>query len=592
MFTPGEDLRLYLARNGFKKAYDTEVVRVSLSDGRITPETLIRHMAAASNSGRTLAQTLSDERLITPDEMFKARASVNQMGIVGLNDDEVEESLAHLIDSENALKWRVLPFSRDDLGRLMIAIADTDSVEVRDAVSAYFGSETVQYKLADESELNHYLDKLYDSVSEDLASSLVDEKEASADQIVVEDESTDSVIIKFVDKMIAQGRDNSVSDIHVETREGRTLIRFRKDGTLRDVIETKKSEAAAIIARLKHMAQMRADRTDISQDGHISFQGERGIRNLDLRVASLPTVDGEDVTMRIMDSEKAMMSLDSLGMSPDNLERYRKAINRPWGIALVTGPTGSGKSTTLYASMQEVLNPELKIISVEDPVEFRFDDIRQVDVSVAARAADKNSRMNFTNVLRTVLRSDPDIAMIGEIRDRETASTAIEFASTGHFLYSTLHTNSALASISRLKELGVSPSLLADTMEVIVAQRLIRRICPHCREQVMVGEKDLIEMNAPEKALEWVASHGPRPMFQASDVGCKECEGTGYVGRSGVHEVVRLNDELRDEIIQGAPLSELTKIARGSDMHSLYQDAFIRAWAGETSLKEIRRVVA
>lgn len=294
--------------------------------------------------------------------------------------------------------------------------------------------------------------------------------------------------------------------------------------------------------------------------------------------------------MRLLDPAQAMLPLEELGMSPANLERYLRCISRPHGVALITGPTGSGKSTTLYSSLQRIITTEHKVVSIEDPVEYRLEGMTQIDVSSGRLVSDGVSKMTFANALRAILRSDPDIIMVGEIRDSETAAISVNAAMTGHFLFSTLHTNDALSAVIRMSKLKVEPFLIAETVEVIVAQRLVRRLCPTCKEPFQADTQLLQAASAPNQAVEWTTQHGARTMYKP--VGCAECSGSGYRGRVGVHEVIEMTPELRRAVILGETQEDLEKIARSQGMASLHEDTFIRAWEGLTSLEEVARVVS
>jgi type II secretory ATPase GspE/PulE/Tfp pilus assembly ATPase PilB-like protein len=327
------------------------------------------------------------------------------------------------------------------------------------------------------------------------------------------------------------------------------------------------------------MAQMRVDEHRLPQDGRATTRIGSERKPLDLRVVSAPTIYGEQISMRILDPNQAMLSLEELGMTARNLENYRRAISKPHGVCLVTGPTGSGKSTTLYSSLTEVVTPQKKLISIEDPVEYRLQGITQMDVS------GRVEEFNFASALRSILRSDPDIIMVGEIRDRETAQISIDAALTGHFLYSTLHTNSALGSVVRLDRIGVDRFLTAEAIEVVVAQRLIRKLC-NCKLPQVLDEALLISLEAPE----WARVPG-RTVYRLNPQGCERCAGQGFLGRTGIHEVLPFSEDIRGAIVSGYPVEELELIARREGILSLREDAFYKMWNGETSIEEMARVV-
>jgi type IV pilus assembly protein PilB len=589
-YQPGQDLRIYLADHGFRRLGDAKTLEYLFERQRLAPEDLVGIIEQAQLSERTIAQICSDRGLLGADELFTIRARSNQIEIVDLDAVNVEADIAVLLEPKKALEWRALPFSRDDLGRLLIAISDPEEIAVQDAVRAVFPREEIIFQLATEDSLSLYLQKTYDPNRQDLSASLQAGDNEPTDFTVLQ-EATDSAIINFVNKIIEQARQEDASDIHIEPHLNRTVIRFRVDGILRDVVDASRRDAEPIIARVKHLARMRAEERRVPQDGHIQIPPTRDDGGLDLRVVTLPAAHGEEVILRLLDPQKAMTPLTDLGMTAENLQRYQQAINKPHGIALLTGPTGTGKSTTMYASLRETMSADRKTISIEDPVEFRFEGMTQIDVSGGRLLEESEARMTFASALRSVLRSDPDIIMVGEIRDRETAEAAVSAAMTGHFLYSTLHTNEALASFLRLRELGVSPFLLADTIEVIVSQRLIRKLCPICRQEMSVDLNFLQKIKAPAAAADWVREYGPRSIFQPQPGGCPECAGQGYRGRTAIHEVIQIIPELRQAIQEEQGLPQLTAIARQAGMPSLAEDGFLRVWEGVTSFQEIHRVV-
>lgn len=585
------ELRAALPKMGVRNLLDVRLLEHLAEAEGLSLAAIETLIADANDTGQEVVSAVRARYPEADDVVLKINADLHHMETVRLNDVEIEGGLASLLTPEQAAEWRVLPYSRDDLGQLLVAIANPGDVRAREAVQKALPREQVIFRLTTPGDLATWIERIYDpSASGALSSLLTDSEgeEAEGESFVVRQAALDSRIIKIVDEVIERAAESSASDIHFEPTDKQTKIRFRIDGMLREVSRLRREDTAKVTARVKTMARMRIDEHRVPQDGRMTARVGLNRRPLDLRVVTSPAIYGEEIVMRLLDPSQAMLSLEELGMSEENLNRYLRAIAKPHGVGLVTGPTGSGKSTTLYSSLARVTSPERKLISIEDPVEYRLDGITQIDVS-QARSAKGDNVLNFANALRAVLRMDPDIVMVGEIRDRETAQIAIDAALTGHFLYATLHTNTAIGSITRLSRIGVEPFLIAEAMEVIVAQRLIRRLCS-CKREVTLTEAELAKHNleAPEWLLE---NYLGREIFAPNESGCEVCQGIGHKGRTGIHEVVAIIDEIRDAIITGKSADEIEGIARANGMASLAEDAFRKVIAGETSLDEVTRVI-
>ena len=385
------------------------------------------------------------------------------------------------------------------------------------------------------------------------------------------DSRDDAPIIRLLNAVLAQAIEEGASDVHVEPFEARLLIRFRVDGLLRDVVEPPASLAERIIARIKVMAKLDIAERRTPQDGRISLR--LAGRLIDVRVSTLPTHYGERAALRILEKEQGALTLEQIGMPPDMRAQFTELIRMPHGIFLVTGPTGSGKTTTLYAALQQIQTPDLNIITVEDPVEYDLEGVGQIPVNT-------RTGMTFEKGLRAILRQDPDVIMVGEIRDVETAQVAVQASLTGHRVFSTLHTNDAVGSIIRLVDMGIEPYLVASCMLGAMAQRLVRKLCPQCRTQRQpdAAERQILQLEDGEKALLY------------SPVGCEACLYTGYQGRTGVYELLVLKDELRDLIHNNRGESALRKAAAQSGLRPLREDGIAKALSGITSLEEALRV--
>lgn len=378
-------------------------------------------------------------------------------------------------------------------------------------------------------------------------------------------------IIKIVDSIIIHGVENKASDIHLEPQEKWVKVRMRVDGLMREAMQLPKWVQGAVTSRIKLMAKMDIVERRISQDGRIKVR--LGDKYLDLRISTLPTQYGEKVVMRILDPKAAMISLDSIGLSSQSMEWVVDMITRPQGVVLVTGPTGCGKTSTLYAMIERIKREEINIITIEDPIEYELKGVNQVQVN-------EKTGLTFSYTLRSVLRQDPDVILVGEMRDSETALIAFQASITGHLVFSTLHTNDAVSTVIRLKNLGLPSYLIASSLNGIIAQRLVRKICPQCKEPY----------DSPEDELKRVGiSIEEQKLYRGK--GCKNCGGTGFAGRTGIFEILNVNNKIRDLIAQDAPEQEITKAAVESGMISMYMDGLKKVLSGLTTIDELNRVV-
>ncbi|TDF61987.1 type II secretion system ATPase GspE [Cupriavidus sp. L7L] len=387
----------------------------------------------------------------------------------------------------------------------------------------------------------------------------------------------DAPIIRMINALLTQAAREGASDIHIEPFESSSVVRFRVDGTLRDVVRPKKALHGALISRIKIMAQLDIAEKRLPQDGRITLRV--GGRPVDVRVSTLPTGHGERAVLRLLDKEAGRLDLARLGMSPDTLRGFDHLIRQPHGIVLVTGPTGSGKTTTLYAALSRLDARTTNIMTVEDPVEYDLDGIGQTQVNARID-------MTFGKALRAILRQDPDVVMIGEIRDLETAQIAVQASLTGHLVLATLHTNDSASAVTRLVDMGIEPFLLSSSLLGVLAQRLVRRLCPHCKREEVI---ELPEENAAADA-EALQAQGKPLQHVWHPVGCDKCGQSGYQGRMGVYELLTVGDEIRTMIHQQAPESEIKQVALAHGMHTMRSDAQRWIDSGATSLEEVLRV--
>ena len=548
-----------------------------IDEGLLTDAQLDAALAEQTRSGKPLGRLLIESGTISEAELVRTLARQVGLEFVDLNDRAVDGSVAALVSESLARRYQAIPIGWED-GRLVVAMADPSNVFAVDDIRAIAGAE-VRTVVATASQINETIERFYrmdTDVDAVVQAATEDASDDAADLANVSELVEDAPIVKFVNLLVTQAVNDRASDIHVEPAEHDLRIRFRIDGVLHEVMRSPRSIQAGVISRLKVMADINIAERRIPQDGRISMKvGGRGI---DLRVATLPTVYGEKVVMRILDKGQAVLRLDELGFLRETEDRFNSACHKPYGTILATGPTGSGKSTTLYAALNTLNKPDRNIITVEDPVEYRMQGINQVQINPKAG-------LTFASALRSILRSDPDIVLVGEIRYRETAVIAVEAALTGHLVLSTLHTNDAASTPLRLVEMGVEPFLVTSALDCVVAQRLARRLCDKCKEAYQPTESELLEVGWPmqDVEVEWPTLHRA--------VGCTTCGRTGYKGRFALHEVMLLSEEIERLIIERRSTEDMQKVAEMQGMLTLKSDGLRKVGMGFTSLEEIFRVV-
>jgi len=543
--------------------------------GLLTPEQLAAALELQRTGGRRLGQVLVQQGLL--QDLDVARVVADQLRLPFLSEGalRLEPQVARLVPEAAARRLLALPV-REEQGKLLVGMVDPYNVFALDEIRALAG-RPVQPAVLTERTLEAALRSLYalDDVSpspRDAAADAAPPADAETGSFVLQDQAADAPAVKLVNSILQRALDERASDIHWEPLAEGMRIRFRVDGVLHQVAAPSRSLHAAAVSRLKVMAQMDIAERRLPQDGR--FQIRLGDREIDLRVSTLPTVHGEKVAIRLLDRSQGLLQLEQVGFRPETLAAYRSLIRRPYGLVLVTGPTGSGKTTTLMATLSQLNAPEQNIITVEDPVEYHLAGVNQVQVNPRAG-------LTFATGLRSILRQDPNIVMVGEIRDRETAEIAVRAALTGHLVFSTLHTNEAAGALTRLADMGVEPFLLASAVSGVLAQRLARRLCPQCRETYALEPGNPVRTGLP-------LPDGPVQVYRAH--GCAHCQQTGYRGRLAFFELMSVTEPLRDLVAKGAPTSAVAAAARAGGMATLAQDGVARALAGETSLDEVRRV--
>lgn len=557
----------------------------------ITQEQLQKALERQKQTNERLGKTLVLLGYIQEEQIVQCLEG--QLGIpaIKLSKTIIEPEIAKLIPLNLAQRYLILPIKKTG-SRLTLAMVDPLNILAMDDARMTTGLD-VEPVIAMENELRAALARhfgLKDSI-EKLMGDFAGQDDDTGEEMGLEQLKAlveDAPIVKIVNSLVQQAVQERASDVHVEPQEGRLLVRYRVDGVLREVTDFPKRMQAPIVSRLKIMAELDIAERRNPQDGRIQLIVAD--REIDVRMSTLPTIFGEKVVMRILDKSKGLFGLEDLQFCSPNLEVLTKAIRKPNGIILATGPTGSGKTTTLYSILKELNSPEKNIITLEDPVEYTLPGVNQVQVNT-------KSGFSFAGGLRSVLRQDPDIIMVGEIRDAETARIAVQSAMTGHLVLSTLHTNSAAATLVRLIDMGIEPFLVASSVEAIIAQRLVRAICPECREAYEIKEsvRAKLGLNQENPARGYYESLGfdlEKPalsLYRAK--GCPACNHSGYQGRLPLQEVLGLTEQIRDLINIKAPAEQMETMARKQGMLGLREDGIIKCLQGLTTIEEVMRTV-
>jgi type IV pilus assembly protein PilB len=541
--------------------------------GYVTDEGVQQVIAEARTAGRSPETLMLEKNLIDGDQLSRAIAERYGLDHIDLNAFQVDMGAANLVSVATAKRYRAVPVGYIDSETLVLAMADPANVLAIDDIQMLTGLNC-RVAVAAEIDIEALigrLNSLESAVSDVIEDDEEEETLSGADISELRESADDAPVIKLVYSVLGQAVSEGASDIHFEAEEKEMRVRFRVDGVLYEAARVPKRMVAGVVSRLKIMSELDIAEKRKPQDGRVGLTVED--RKVDLRVVTIPTQRGEGATIRILDKSKALLSLDELGMEGEPRNRFEKSFRAAYGAVLVTGPTGSGKSTTLYSALTEINNVDKKIITIEDPVEYRIDGINQMGVN-------RRAGLDFATGLRSVLRADPDIIMVGEIRDGETARIAIEAALTGHMVLSTLHTNDAPGAIARLQKMGIESFLTASAVDCVVAQRLARTLCTSCKERT------LLEKTALERAGFRVGAD----VEAYQPVGCQRCNGTGYKGRQGIYSVMAMSPRLKDMTVADAPQQEIAAVAREEGMLTLREDGLLKVRAGVTSIEEVARV--
>ncbi len=559
---------------------DRRLLTALLKANVITREQAQMLLEERKTSNLSLVKLIPKMGIASEDDVIRTVGDVYRIPVVDPTTEDVDPQVFKYIPVEIARKYKIFPLRRR--GRtLVVAMSDPTDYTIVDNLKFITGYE-IEPVLATETSIMRAIDQYY-GAEDKLKEILESLKEAEGNLEVMEEEETspetaaalveEAPVVKLVNGIIIEAVKRRASDIHIEPYERFVRVRFRIDGVLHEVMPIPPRYRDAVVSRIKIMSRLDIAERRLPQDGHIKMKLQDG-RVIDLRVSTLPTLFGEKVVMRILDKSNLKFDLAKLGMEQQALKLFLEAIQRPYGIILVTGPTGSGKTTTLYSAISRLNKPEVNIMTAEDPVEYDFPGVNQVQIR-------EDIGLTFAVALRAFLRQDPDIILVGEIRDQETAEIAIRAALTGHLVLSTLHTNDAPSTVSRLIDMGIPPYLVAASLNLIVAQRLVKRICPKCKTPYHPTKEDLLKLNLSEKEVKGVTLYYGK--------GCGACNNTGYSGREGLYEVMKITPEIRELILKNAPTHVLKEKAIEQGMVTLREAGIKKLFAGKTTIQEVLR---
>ncbi len=548
--------------------------------GVVDHDTVRDLVSSGQESAQSLKRSMIQQGIVNEGDILNAVTDQAGMERVTLRGRDIDEDVLAMVEKKFVQNNNVLPLEEEE-HQVVVAVSDPTNLQPLDDLRVLLGKD-IKGVLVNEEELQRYIMKYYES---DEVNRIYDEFSAEAEDPfekkmeeyetieLAEDDRNQPPVVRFVDLIFRQAVHDGASDIHVEPQRGRLMIRFRIDGVLHELPSPPGNWQNAILSRLKVMANMDLAEKRVPQDGRIKLTLPD--KALDLRVSCMPSIFGETIVMRILDQSDVLMGLEDVGFLPDSIETFNKLIHQPNGIILMTGPTGSGKTTTLNAALNTLNSPEEKIITAEDPVEYMMQGINQIQIN-------SEVDLTFSTALRSMLRMSPDIIMVGEIRDMETAEIAIRAALTGHLVFSTLHTNDAPSACTRLIDMGVKPFLVASSIQAVIAQRLIRRICGTCKHEINLPEEAFRDMGvSPEDYTDAAFYKG---------AGCDRCADTGYRGRTAIHEIFVMDSELRKMVIRAESTLRLKRAARQRGMRTLRLDGWEKVLLGHTTAEEVMRI--
>lgn len=558
---------------------DKKIKKILLEEGYVGESDMAKAEEYAKAEGASITNYLFSENIITKDLFGQALAEYYHIPFLDLERAKIDQNVMEQIPEVVARAKGVIAFERDKDG-VKVGMVEPDDLETRNLVEKRLGDRILPYYVVPQD-----LEIVFNRYKADLKTEFNNILKRLADKGLARDEQ-DGIVVEITDLLIKGGFQAKASDIHIEPYAKKVVVRFRVDGVLHDILEVPKDLASLILARIKVLAKMRIDEHQKAQDGKFRF--DVGIEVIDIRVSIVPVTQGENVVMRLLSSANRHYGLADLGLAEENLRIFKSSIKNPHGMILVTGPTGSGKTTTLYAIMSVLNKRDVHIATIEDPVEYDIESVTQIQVNPKAG-------LTFAKGLRSIVRQDPDIIMVGEIRDEETADIAVNSAMTGHLVLSTLHTNDAATALPRFLDMGVEPFLIASTINVVIAQRLVRKICPSCRTSHHMSEDEEKAVNSVPNVKNYFHKKGYKNISKLNlykGEGCKICAQTGYVGRMGIFEVLEMKDNIKDMVIKRSSSDEIMNIAiKENGMTTMLDDGIEKVLAGQTTLEEVLRVI-
>ncbi len=552
---------------------------VLIEQGWLSPEALAEGLEVQAENGERLGQILIQQKRITEKELLDALALQLDLEVIeSIDDRELRFDLVEQLPIHYLKKHLIFPFQSED-GTLRMAVNDPLDLEVLDDLRILYGEDTIRPVLVPAREIisainrtygqaNDTAEQIIQDLDQDESRDLFSELEGGEDLL---DETSEAPIIKLVNHIFSQAVKSQASDIHIEPYQHSLQVRFRLDGVLHNVLSPPRRLHPAIVSRIKVMARLDIAEKRLPQDGRTEVK--IGERLVDVRVSCLPTAFGERVVLRLLEKSGKLLSLEEIGLSVEGLAEMKRLLQLSHGIILVTGPTGSGKTTTLYAALSHINSPDKNILTIEDPIEYQLEGIGQMQVN-------PKINLTFANGLRSMVRQDPDVILVGEIRDVETAEIAIHAALTGHLVFSTLHTNDAASAITRLTDMGIEPFLASSAVQAIIAQRLVRLLCPHCKETYEPEETQWAELG--------LSKDEPAPIFRTT--GCEKCLETGYRGRTGIYEFLLMTEATKGLVLKTSDANQINQAAIAQGMVSLRDDGIHKVLEGKTTISEVLRV--
>ncbi|HOE72835.1 MAG TPA: type II secretion system ATPase GspE [Deltaproteobacteria bacterium] len=556
-------------------------------------EQVLVDMQLVDDSGLDKARTLQREKalplhdallssgVLSDQDILKALARLWNIPLMNKIDEiEVDPSIIDVLPITFLRKYTMVPVKLN-ADMMEVAVNDPTDQEPLFDIAKILNIREITRVLAPKQEILQAINRLVE-MKEESAKDIMEDIEEEEDEILKDLESiqditvmeTEAPIIRMVNRLMVQAFRERASDIHVEPYQTDVKVRYRIDGILHDVLTLPKRVHSAVVSRIKVMASLNIAEKRLPQDGRIGIK--LGDHSVDLRISVVPTVNGERVVMRILDKSSVLYGLEELGFYPDDLARIERLIKQEHGIILVTGPTGSGKTTSLYSMLSRINSPDKNILTIEDPIEYQLKGIGQIPVNTKVG-------LTFASGLRSIVRQDPDVILVGEIRDLETAEIAIQAALTGHLVFSTLHTNDSASAVTRLIDMGIEPFLVTSSVNAILAQRLVRKICPSCKQEYFPEDESLLEIGLSKDMLD-------RDGYLHRGAGCSECIGTGYKGRTGIYEILFMSDAIRSTILKSSDSNVIKSVAVGEGLHTLRQDGARKVEDGITTIEEVLRV--